>query len=194
MIEALDATGARLIGYLIVAATGLVAYFRERRTVESGAIDLRPFFNVVVSVAVLAIFVVRWRDFDDRLADFWRNQALAEGWYRSSRRVIQAAAVLGVVSLWILITGLSAWRVGNRARRYVPATMLLLAMVTFDVIRSVSFHELDTLLYRRRVGGFRIVTLVEFGLQAALAVALLRHSVGVEDDPTAAIEPASLDL
>ncbi len=174
MIETLDSTGFRLIGYLVVVAVALLAWFRERRAATLSRASYWPTFCLISAALVFTLFVIRWRDLDDNLAIFGRDQAYADGWYEG-RRVIQTAFILGVTAAWFLLVMISIWRVPVRRRRYLPAAMMLYSIWAFDAIRAVSFHDVDGLLYRHSFLGFRFITYAELTGLIAMGTALLWH-------------------
>lgn len=59
------------------------------------------------------------------------------------------------------------WRVPERRSRYLPASLVLVGLMCFAAGRTISFHYVDSLLYRRDIGGVRLVAPIELLLLSA---------------------------
>jgi hypothetical protein len=105
----------------------------------------------------------------DLFGDEVRARARAGGWYES-RRKFQAVVVLGLGLAWLVTVFIAVWRVPERRRRYLPTIVAVVTLAAYAAIRVVSLHQIDGLLYRRRIGDVRFGTAVEFGLLAFAGV------------------------
>jgi hypothetical protein len=60
-----------------------------------------------------------------------------------------------------------------RRRRYLAHIVALSAIIAFAAIRLVSLHQVDSVLYRRDIGGVRIVSIVELLMLVAATVVMI---------------------
>ncbi len=159
MAEILDSNAVRVLAYLVAGIVCLPVWWRERVQRREERRDLWPLFWLL-SAALLLVLAVGRIGLGDLLSDLGRRTAREEGWYQT-RRGLQAAVVGSVAAIWGIAVIVAIWRVPERRRRYLPAAVVLSGLVCFAAIRLVSLHHIDTLLYRRDIGGVRIVAVVE---------------------------------
>ncbi|MGH9133653.1 MAG: hypothetical protein ACRDZZ_06930 [Ilumatobacteraceae bacterium] len=165
-----DSNWLRVLGYGIAAAASLHAGLRERRrqSLAPGR-DLWPAFWYLTAALLAVMAVGRAADIGGLVSEFGRREARAEGWYEV-RREYQAAAVASVTAVWLIAVVVAIWRVPERRRRYLPVALVMFTLVCFAGVRIISLHHVDTLLYRRGVGGVRFVAIVEL---TGIALAIL---------------------
>jgi hypothetical protein len=165
----LDSDSVRVGAYLLATAVALVTWWRERRRVGANP-SLWPAFWLLTAGVFLVMAIGRAFDLGDLLTRFGRDQAYAEGWY-ADRRKIQAVVVGGVAALWVVTVAVALWRVPARQRRYLPAAIAVFTLMCFVGVRTISLHQIDSLMYHRDVAGAPIGTAGELSL-LALAVVL----------------------
>jgi hypothetical protein len=73
-------------------------------------------------------------------------------------------AVVGAA--WLVSVLVSIWRIPERRRRYLPMTVVVLTVGAYVAVRTVSLHQIDSLLYRTEVADLRVGTLLEYVLLA----------------------------
>jgi hypothetical protein len=168
VITLVNSNGLRTIGYLLAAAAAFVAGLREHRsrTVDNAAL---PAFWFVAGAILLAMAIARGTDIGGFLADAGRSSARAGGWYNRRRR-FQANLVAALGATLVVATAVAARWVPAKRRRYLPEAFIVLALAIFAGVRLVSLHQVDALLYRRRVEGVKLDALIEL---AGLAVAIV---------------------
>lgn len=169
MSDVLDANGFRVAAYLAVAAIAAVWARRERHHPDRLARDWCPPYWWLSALLLLAMAVARAGSFGELVGELGREQARSSGWYET-RRAVQAVAVVTMAAVWFVGVVVAIWRVPPRRRRYLPHAVGVSGVAAFAMIRIVSLHQLDTLLYRRDLGGIRVVSVIELGLLIATAL------------------------
>src|SRR5262245_6162693 len=154
-----DTNWLRVCGYLLVAILCFVAARREDRD-EPGA---WPPFWILTGVLFVIMALGRAGDVADLMTDTLRQRAVDEGWYES-RRHVQGLVVAGLAGAWSIAVLVAVWRVPERRRRYLPMIVVVLTVGFYAAVRIVSLHQIDALLYRRRVMGVRHAALIEYAL------------------------------
>jgi small basic protein len=171
MLRSLDTSWLRVASFAAVAIVAAVAGVRERRHVKAHP-NLWPTFWFVTAFLFLAMAVARVGDFGELATRLGREQAITQGWY-GDRRKYQAVVVGAVAGIWFVMVAVALWRVPERRRRYLPMAIVTLTLMCYAGVRSVSLHQIDSLLYRRDIAGARVVAVVDFiGVAVAMAVAL----------------------
>jgi hypothetical protein len=159
-----DSNGLRICGYVAVAILCFVAARREDRDAPGSW----PPFWILTGFIFLAMAIGRAGDLADLMTEAMRERARSQGWY-DRRRHVQGLVVAGLGCGWLISVLLALWRVPARRRRYLPMVVVVLTVGFYALIRIVSLHQVDGLLYRRRAVGVRYGTLIEFGLLGVAA-------------------------
>lgn len=170
MTDTLDSGWLRVTAYLALAAVAAWWGWRERRHPAREARSWWPRYWFSSAVLAATMAAGRIGSLDDLFGDLGREQARSAGWY-DDRRSLQVLAVLLVAAVWFVGVVVSIWRVPPRRRRYLPHAIALSTVVGFALVRMVSLHQIDAVLYRRDIAGVRIVAVVELTLLAATAAA-----------------------
>ena len=172
--ELLDSNGLRVAVYCVAATAALLAFLFERRLDNDARADLWPVFWALVAVMLSLMAGARIVDLGEVAADIGRGQAQSSGWY-VSRRWVQAVAVAFMGTAWGVGVTIAIWRVPQRRCRYLLPAIVIALLVGFAVVRVVSLHYVDAILYRRNLGGVRIVALIETALLVAMVVSMAWH-------------------
>jgi hypothetical protein len=175
LIDVLDSGWLRVGAYAVVAAQATLWGFRERRWVVARGFDWWPTYWFLSAIMLVTMGVARAGALGDLVSEIGRDQARSSGWYES-RRTLQAAAVVVVAIVWAIGVLVAIWRVPPRRRRYLPHVLALSTVIAFAAVRIVSLHHVDTVLYRRDIGGVRIVAIAELTLLAVTLLAALTTS------------------
>ena len=183
LTNVLDSGSLRVAAYCLLAALAAYWYARERVAPPSPA--RWPTYWLLTAFLLLSMGVGRAGAIGDLVSELGREQARSSGWYEG-RRSIQAVAVAVIAGAWVVSVVLAIWRVPPRRRRYLPSVVVVSTLVMFATVRLVSLHQIDTVLYRRDIGGIRIVALVELMLLALTGVV-----IGMVDRP--GWSPSGLD-
>jgi hypothetical protein len=146
-----------------------------------------PPFWYWTGALLLAMALGRAIDLGDVAGDELRAQARSGGWYES-RRKFQSLVVAGLALAWLAIVFTAVWRVPERRRRYLPVIVAVVTLAAYAAVRVVSLHQIDGLLYRRRIGDVRYGTAIEFTVLAFTALCVLyamlqRRQHGVVQQP-----------
>lgn len=172
MLGWMDSGALRTAGYLAVAITATATGWRERRRAADDP-ELEPAFWYVVAGLFVAMAVGRAGYLGQHTTELMRRATRALGLYER-RRPFQEMAMLGValVSLLLMVAAVEWAR--TRHHRYLPMTVITLAVIGFAGIRAVSLHQTDVLLHRD-AGGIALGALLEgIGLCVALGAAMWR--------------------
>ncbi len=176
--QMLDSGRTRVVAYLVAAALSLVWYRRERRAIERAGLgghaptDWWPTYWLLTALVLATMGVGRAGALGDAFAELGREQARSSGWYER-RRGVQVAAVVTVTIGWVIGVLVAIWRVPPRRRRYLPNVVAISSVAAFAAVRLISLHHIDTVLYRRDLGGIRIVAIAELFLLAMAAATIL---------------------
>lgn len=126
-----------------------------------------------VALLLAALCLNKQFDLQSLFTDIGRELSRWGGWYER-RREFQKVFVLGVVAgaglfgLWFL------WRFRDFVVRHKLLSAGLLFLLTFIVVRAISFHHFDLFL-KARVGGLKMNWVLELGGIALVALAALRE-------------------
>lgn len=133
---------------------------------------------LAVSVLFLALAVSRYFGLEESLRIWLRSGLQAEGVYDTRRDMQSVLASLAIVAGTIGVTAGFALMLRSRvlqraglSRIVAVAGLAGAAMVMLVVVRIVSLHMLDMLLYR----GPRMNWIVDIGSTATVAVAAVRY-------------------
>lgn len=173
MLEWADRNILRLLAYVAVGAVCLVAAKREHPDDPS---VWRPFWPSTAAI-FFVLALGRARGLAEWMIDQLRGEAYEAGWY-DARRPLQAAVVLSIGGAWLISVAVACWRIPERRRRYLPMTVAVLTVGAYVAVRTVSLHQVDTVLYRRDVLGLRVGTLLEYLLLLATGVVATWSSAG----------------
>jgi hypothetical protein len=169
MMGWLDSSWLHVAAYLIAAAAALRAGVRERPQARANP-NLWPTFWFLTA-GLFFLMAIGWAgNLGTVAADLGRREAMAEGWYGHRRRY-QALVIGSVVATWFVAIVVMLSRGPERRRRYLPTALISFTVVSFAVVRLVSLHQVDSLLYRREILGARVGDIVELAL-LAIAVGL----------------------
>jgi hypothetical protein len=172
MADLIDSSALRAGCYLVVAVLAVAAAYSDRSVAAQEHSRLWRFSLVLAALVLVGLAAASFGDVGDILTGFGRERAHRAGWY-DTRRGVQATVVLGVFAVWCISVIVSILAVPSRRRSYLPAVLGLFTVWAFVAVRLVSYHDIDTLLYSRDIGGVRIVAAVEICLLAATAAAFV---------------------
>jgi hypothetical protein len=157
-----------IMGWVTVLAYAVAAVLAWR---AGSAGRERIWLGTAVLMALLC--VNKQFDLQSLLTDIGREIARHGGWYDDRRRV-QKGFVLAVLAGAGLLGGWFVWRFRDfLARRKLLAAGLFL-LLTFIVVRAISFHHVDVFL-KRGVAGVRMNWLLELGGISLVIVAAWRE-------------------
>jgi hypothetical protein len=155
------------MGWFTVAAYALAALLAGRVWRQG-----RERIWLGVALLMAALCVNKQFDLQSLFTDIGREIATAGGWYES-RRKVQKLFVIVLAAGAVLVGAGFGWRYRAFFGRRKLLAAGLLFLLTFVVIRAVSFHHVDVFL-KSRVAGLRMNWLLELGGIALVAAAALR--------------------
>jgi hypothetical protein len=165
-----NSNSLRVACYAIAAACCAAAFLGERSGARFAA---RAWLSGAVILVVLAIG--RDLEFGPWLTQRGREIAYAHGWY-PDRRPFQRRADVALLAVGVVAVGVAAaWH--SRLRGYAPGLVLMISLVVYSAVRTVSYHDVDQLLYNHPWHGIRLNSILEASLTLSLAAVALRAAV-----------------
>ena len=128
------------MGWFTVAAYAVAAFFAWRAYKRRNG---QIWFWVTVLMAALCIN--KQFDLQSLVTDLGREVANWGGWY-SKRRGVQKWFVIGVIAGAGVFSCWFAWRFRNFLKGHKLLAVGLLFLLTFIVVRAISFHHVDVFL------------------------------------------------
>jgi len=161
----------RVILYVLLVVLSLAARRRERA--RAGDVDgvWSPFWYLTAGF-LASMAIGRAVDVGSLLGDLGRGRAVDSGWYET-RRPLQTAVVVALGTVWFVTVSVACWRTPDRRRRYLPMGVMVVTLAAYAVIRVVSLHQIDGLLYRREIAGVWVGTIIEVTLLTITALVTL---------------------
>ncbi len=167
------------MGWATVAAYGLAALAAGWAMWRSDEIAGRRMWALVMLLMVL-LCLNKQLDLQSLFTDVGRVIAGREGWYEK-RRAIQKVFVLGVLGVSGVLTIFMTWRFWSFWKKHFLLAAGLAFLLTFIVVRAISFHHVDVFL-KSEVSGVRMNWFLELGgialILGAAGMDLLKRRVG----------------
>ena len=166
--DLLNSNWIRIAAYLVAAACCAWAGRPHGSDREAGWSR----FWLALAVALVVLGIGRELRIGGWIAGEGRTYARDHGWY-PDRRPLQRAAtnLLFLGGFTVLVFTAVAWR--RYWRTHLLAACIFITLVTFVAIRTISYHNIDQVLYNHPYRGVRANSVIELGLNAALIVAAL---------------------
>lgn len=126
-----------------------------------------------VALGMMALCVNKQLDLQSLFTDIGRVVSYHLGWYER-RREVQKWFVLGAVGASGLIGAWFVWRRHAFWMRHKLLSFGLFFLMTFIVVRAISFHHFDVFLHSEQLG-MRMNWVLELGGISMIALAALRE-------------------
>jgi hypothetical protein len=120
----------------------------------------------LLTVVLLVLVTLKVLDVQSTLVGEGRDIARLLGWY-GERRLAQGAAIVLLAGVSFVFYRLAASGVDEVD--YALPLAAIFALCAFAAIRSVSLHQVDSLLYRTDLAGMQTHRLIEDGLTFVVA-------------------------
>lgn len=147
-----------LSGWLTVVDYALCAVLALLVACRRGALAGRAFWAVLVGL-LIALGINKQLDLQTALIQAGRCLALAQGWYEE-RRIVQVAMIVVLVIGSLTGIAIASRALRDRAATNAVALLGLGVLVTFVLIRAISFHQID-LLINVQLPGARVNFVIE---------------------------------
>ena len=161
------------MGWFTVAAY-LVACLLAWRAAKHSRTGKRLWFGVAALMAFLCLN--KQFDLQSLFTDIGREISRHGGWY-GERRKVQKLFVLAVLAGSAIFGCWFAWRFRSFLVRHKLLSFGLLFLLTFIVVRAISFHHVDVFL-KDEVGGLRWNWILELAGIFLVAAAAFREVTG----------------
>lgn len=153
-----------VLAYAVAACLALLVW-------KKAATGRKIWFWVALLMALLCLN--KQLDLQSLFTDLGREVANAGGWY-GQRRGVQKWFVIGVVLGAGVFGAWFAWRFRDFLRHHKLLSVGLLFLLTFIVVRAISFHHFDVFL-KTEFAGVRINGILELGGIFLIAAAAIRE-------------------
>lgn len=165
-----------LMGWFTVFAYAMSAFTALLTAIKTGAAPRATGASrttwKVIAVLMLLLCVNKQLDLQSLFTDIGRVIAWKYGWYER-RREFQKWFVIGVLALALITTVLLAFRFRGFWKRSPLLAAGLAFLLTFIVVRAISFHHVDAFL-KHMVAGVRMNWFLELsGIAMVWLAALL---------------------
>lgn len=174
MADIAEHASARAGMYLVIAAVAVVVWAKERRAVDSES--MWPAFWLWTAGLLVVMAVARITELGQVFTELGRERSRTEGWY-DLRRAAQGVIVATISVAWFAVTSIAIWRVRGHRRRYFPTAIAIFALLCYGLVRIVSLHQIDAVLYRWTAWDVRAGTIVEYAVGAVAFVLVLWRCV-----------------
>lgn len=148
-----------VLAYAVAAFTAWLAANRAKRAPGTVGGSRGTWLLVATLMALLCIN--KQLDLQSLLTDIGRVISKNQGWY-GARREFQKWFVLGVLGASFLTTGCLLVRFRRFWKKHLLLSIGLAFLLTFIVVRAVSFHHFDVFL-KSDVAGVRMNWFLELG-------------------------------
>lgn len=131
---------------------------------------------LAVALGMAALCVNKQLDLQSLFTDIGRVAAYHEGWYEQ-RREFQKWFVVAAIVGAALFSGLFIWRFNGFWLRHKLLTAGVLFLLTFIIVRAISFHHVDLLL-KVKLAGVKMNWALELGGIFLVSLAAVRTPAG----------------
>ncbi len=168
-----------MMGWMTVLVYALAALTAGVTTWRSEKIADRRMW-ALVAILMTLLCINKQLDLQSLFTDIGRVIAGREGWYEK-RRAVQKIFVLAVLGSSAVLAAFMAWRFRSFWKRHFLLAAGLAFLLTFIVVRAISFHHVDLFL-KTEVSGVRMNWFLELGgialIWGAAVMDLLKRRAG----------------
>lgn len=168
LAELFNSNGLRVTAYLLGAALCAVAAWR---LYAGGARKTSVAFWLVLTLVMATMGLSRMVDLGPLLTDHGRDFARDYGWYEDRRSIQRTAVEVVIISGAVAAFIAAAWLAFAAAPEHPLGALAVVYLATFVIVRAISLHQVDQLLYNHPIEGFRINALLELAGIAAVCLA-----------------------
>lgn len=166
----LNSNGLRVAAYAVAALLCVAAAVRERSVSNNWRV---PAFWFAIAAVMFVLAASRMVELGPLISEEGREFAKDRGWY-DDRREYQRLAVEGIAAGGFLLGAAGfVWLFASAARQYPLALIAVVFLVCYVLVRAISLHQVDAVLYNRPIEGIRINALLELAGIALMSVAAL---------------------
>ena len=161
-----------VVAYACAVVLALVANQSDPAGEDLPQRRVRKRLWLAVAFVMLCLCINKQLDLQTLFTDIGRVIAKEQGWYEG-RRSVQLGFILAVFAGAAAFAGWLAWRFRLFWRRHRLLLAGLLFLLTFVVVRAVSFHHIDVFL-GTRIFGFKMNWALELtGIALVCAAAVI---------------------
>jgi hypothetical protein len=160
----------RVTAYLLGAALCAVA---AARLYFGGARRTSVAFWIVLTLVMATMGLSRMVDLGPLLTEHGRDIARDYGWYEDRRSLQRTAVEVVIIAGAVAACIAAAWLAFAAAPEHPLGALAVVYLATFVLVRAISLHQVDQLLYNHPVEGIRINALLELAGIAGVCLAAL---------------------
>lgn len=160
----------RVTAYLLGAALCAVAAARLHL---GGARRTSVAFWLVITVVMATMGLSRMVDLGPLLTEHGRDFARDYGWYEDRRSLQRTAVEVVIIGGAVAACIAAAWLAFAAAPEHPFGALAVVYLATFVIVRAISLHQVDQLLYNHPIEGVRINALLELAGITAVCLAAL---------------------
>lgn len=178
MTDLLNSNGLRAAAYLVAGMLCFAASTRGPADADARTLQLVRAFWLALAAMLVVLAFSRMFDLGPWLTDRGRDIAEAQGWYDERRR-LQSRAVQAIVLMggFGVLAGVM-WFFRAAYREHPIAFIASVYLLSFVLVRAISLHQVDSVLYNHPIEGVRVNALLELAgiglMMVAAGLALLR--------------------
>lgn len=172
LIAVLNGRALRVAVYLLAAVLSFAAAWQASPRSRRRDRPLLSFWLATGSILVV-LALSREVDLAARIAEIGRTVFRTEGWYASRRPAQEAAVLATLAGAGSFTVGGSVALIRMQRGRIVPGFGALMALATFLVVRAISLHDIDAVLYGRAINHVYVNAVAELAATLLIAVAAL---------------------
>lgn len=162
--------------YAAASALAACAAFRPAKNSSGGLHSAKSRLWLGVAVLMACLCINKQLDLQSLLTDIGRVMARRQGWYEQ-RRDFQKLLVLAILAGSGIFASWFIWRFREFWLNHKLLTAGLLFLLTFIVVRAISFHHFDVFI-SRTIFGVRMNWLLELTGILLIALAALQERLG----------------
>lgn len=159
------------LAILLYAMAAMLAFDRARKTKDQAGLRSVFWFSLAVLMALMGI--AKLFDLQAALTMEARCISFAEGWY-DGRRTLQKGLILVVTCAGLALSVGVIVFLRGKMRRLLPLLVGLVLLIAYVIARAASIHELDSLLYQRRLR-ISLSNLIEIGALVLIIFGMVRQ-------------------
>ena len=151
-----------VLAYLIVTIICTVYVIRLKQ--QSGLEQQRRQVIIwgLVAILLFSLGINKQLDLQTLVSQIGREISRTQGWY-GNRRSIQFVLILLITAVSGLTISTLAYTLRRTLRQHWLTFLGLLCLLTFVVVRAISFHYIDLFLYTNIVGNLKLSSALELG-------------------------------
>jgi hypothetical protein len=149
------------VGYLFNAVAWFLLASRFNKAVPDDKIIISRILSLSITIVLVLMVINRIFDLDIRWVEAYRELAKTHGWY-GQRYMIQIFSIAFIAVVGTIFFISSKFGTSNGLLRYQHIFRGTILLMTFIVIRAISYHVVDQIL-NLQIKKYQISSILELG-------------------------------